>query len=197
MLTAAQIRAARALLRWSAHELADRSGVSWTTIQRMESQDGVPSAIARNLEKVRNTLEDAGVKDEISLIVSGGIKDGADLAKALALGADAVAIGTGAMIAMGCVVCLRCHEGKCAFGIGTQDPELMARLNIEAAAQKVANYIQAMTYEAVILAKAAGKTDLHNMEREDLRSLTLEACAMTGIPLVGTNYTFTEMFGFC
>ncbi len=61
MLTAAQIRAARALVRWSAHELAEKSGVSWTTIQRMESQDGVPSAIARNLEKVRGTLEDAGV----------------------------------------------------------------------------------------------------------------------------------------
>jgi hypothetical protein len=54
-----------------------------------------------------------------------------------------------------------------------------------------------MTYEAVILAKAAGKTKLHSMEREDLRSLTIEACAMTGIPLVGSNYTFGEMFGFC
>ena len=53
-----------------------------------------------------------------------------------------------------------------------------------------------MTNEAVILAQAAGKTALANMEREDLRSLTLEACAMTGIPLVGTNFTFTEAFGF-
>jgi len=61
----------------------------------------------------------------------------------------------------------------------------------------VANYIQAMTYETVLLAKAAGKTKLANLEREDIRSLTLEACAMTGIPLVGTNFTFTEMFGFC
>jgi glutamate synthase domain-containing protein 2 len=137
-----------------------------------------------------------GVKEEVSLIVSGGIKDGADVAKALALGADAVAIGTGAMVAMGCVVCLRCHEGKCAFGIGTQDPERRKRLDIDAAAQRVANYIQGMTCEAVILAKAAGKTALANMEREDLRSLTLEACAMTGTPLVGTNFTFTEPFGF-
>ena len=119
------------------------------------------------------------------------------MAKAIALGADAVAIGTGAMIAMGCVVCLRCHEGKCPFGIGTQDPELRKKLDIDDAAEKVANYIKGMTYEAVILAKAAGKTMLQSMEREDLRSLTLEACAMTGIPLVGTNYTFMEMFGFC
>ncbi|MFQ5485597.1 MAG: glutamate synthase-related protein, partial [Desulfobacterales bacterium] len=141
-------------------------------------------------------LEEMGVKDEVSLIVSGGIKDGSDVAKALAMGANAVAIGTGAMIAMGCVVCLRCHEGKCAFGIGTQDPELRKRLDIDAAAQRVANYIKGMTYEAVILAKSAGKTALANMEREDLRSLTLEACAMTGVPLAGSNYTFTEPFGF-
>ena len=155
---------------------------------------GIPTLPAV-VQAVR-ALEEMGVKDEVSLVVSGGIKDGADVAKALALGADAVAIGTGAMIAMGCVVCLRCHEGKCAFGIGTQDPELRKRLDIDEAAQRIANYIQGMTYEATILAKAAGKTALANLEREDLRALTLEACAMTGIPLVGTNFTFTEAFGF-
>ncbi len=138
-----------------------------------------------------------GVKDEVSLIVGGGIKDGADVAKALALGADAVALGTSVMVAMGCTVCLRCHEGKCAFGIGTQDPERRKRLDIDKAAKQVANYITAMTAEAVLLAKACGKTQLKSLEREDVRSLTLEACAMTGIPLVGQNYTFGEMFGFC
>jgi glutamate synthase domain-containing protein 2 len=156
---------------------------------------GIPTLPAL-IQAVR-ALEEMGVKDEVSLIVSGGIKDGADVAKALALGADAVAIGTGAMIAMGCVVCLKCHEGKCPWGIGTQDPELRKNLDIDAAAQRVANYIRAMTYETVLLAKAAGKTKLSNLEREDIRSLTLEACAMTGIPLVGTNFTFTEMFGYC
>jgi glutamate synthase domain-containing protein 2 len=155
---------------------------------------GIPTLPA--LVQAVRALEEMGVKEEVSLLISGGIKDGADVAKALALGADAVAIGTGAMIAMGCVVCLRCHEGNCAFGIGTQDPERRKKLVIDEAAQKVANYIQGMTYEATLLAKAAGKTALANMEREDLRSMTLEACAMTGIPLVGTNFTFTEQFGF-
>jgi glutamate synthase domain-containing protein 2 len=155
---------------------------------------GIPTLPA--LVQAVRALEEMGVKEEISLVVSGGIRDGSDVVKALALGADAVAIGTGAMVAMGCMVCLRCHEGKCAFGIGTQDPELRKKLDIDDAAQKVANYIQGMTYEAVLIAKAAGKTALANMEREDLRSMTLESCAMTGIPLVGTNYTFTDAFGF-
>jgi glutamate synthase domain-containing protein 2 len=155
---------------------------------------GIPTLPA--LVQAVRALEEMGVKEEISLMVSGGIRDGSDVVKALAIGADAVAIGTGAMIAMGCVVCLRCHEGKCAFGIGTQDPERRKKLNIDDAAQSVANYIQGMTYEAVLIAKAAGKTALANMEREDLRSMTLESCAMTGIPLMGTNYTFTEPFGF-
>jgi glutamate synthase domain-containing protein 2 len=155
---------------------------------------GIPTLPA--LVQAVRALEEMGVRQEISLIVSGGIKDGADVAKALALGADAVALGTSVMVAMGCVVCLRCHEGKCAFGIGTQDPERRKKLDIDAAAQRVANYITGMTCEATLLAKAAGKTALANMEREDLRSMTLEACAMTGIPLVGSNYTFGEEFGF-
>jgi len=154
---------------------------------------GIPTLPA--LVQATRAIEDMGVKDEFSLIVSGGIRDGADVAKALALGADAVAIGTGANIAMGCISCQKCHEGVCPVGICTQDPELREKL-VDDAAQRVANYITAMTNEAIIIAKAAGKTKLSNLEREDIRSMTLEACAMTGIPLIGTNFTFTEPFGF-
>ena len=155
---------------------------------------GIPTLPA--LVQATRAIEDMGLKGEFSLIVSGGIKDGADVAKALALGADAVGIGTGANIAMGCTACSQCHEGICGSGICTQDPKYRKLLK-EDAAERVANYITAMTNEAIIIAKAAGKTKLANLEREDIRSLTLEACAMTGIPLVGTNFTFTDRFGFC
>lgn len=155
---------------------------------------GIPTMPA--LVQAVRTLEEIGMKNEMSIIVSGGIKDGADIAKALAIGADAVAIGTGAMVAMGCRVCLNCHKGSCAFGIGTQNPDQRNNLNIDEAAERVANYIRGMTNEAVLLAKAAGKTKLRNLEREDLRTLTLEACAMTGIPLAGSDYVFGERFGF-
>jgi methylamine---glutamate N-methyltransferase subunit C len=155
---------------------------------------GIPTMPA--LVQAVRTLEEMGVKEEMSLIISGGITDGSELAKALALGADAVAIGTGAMVAMGCRVCMNCQAGKCAFGIGTQDPELRKKLDIEEAAERVANYIKGMTAEAILLAKAAGKTKLKNLEREDLRALTLEACAMTGVPLVGSDLVIGQGFGF-
>ena len=191
---------------WEDVKIAVKAGVDGIVIDGTEAGTGAAPVVASNnlgiptlpaLVQATRALEDMGVKEEISLVVSGGIKDGADVAKAIALGADAVAIGTGAMVAMGCTVCLRCQDGRCAFGIGTQDPKLRKNLDIEKAARQVANYIQAMTNEAVIIAKAAGKTKLHSLEREDLRSMTLEACAMTGIPLIGSNYTFGEQFGFC
>jgi hypothetical protein len=83
------------------------------------------------------------------------------------------------------------HTGRCPVGITTQDPELEARLILDDAADAVVNFVQAMTMELQMLARACGKADVHDLEPEDMRALTLEASMITGIPLAGTDFVLT------
>jgi glutamate synthase domain-containing protein 2 len=149
-------------------------------------------------------LQELGQHRKVQLIVSGGIRSGADVAKALALGADAVAIGTAALIALGdndpalddeyralgsTAGCYDdWHEGRDPAGITTQDPVLAARLDPVRAGRRLANYLTVMTLEAQAIARACGKSHLHNLEPEDLVALTLEAAAMAQVPLAGTEW---------
>jgi hypothetical protein len=84
--------------------------------------------------------------------------------------------------------CYFCHTGKCPVGVTTQDPELIKRLDVESAALRVYNLLHSMTLECQMLARGCGKTDIHNLEPEDLAALTIESAAMTGLPLAGTNW---------
>jgi glutamate synthase domain-containing protein 2 len=156
------------------------------------------------LRQAVEALQELGQHRKVQLIISGGIRSGADVAKALAMGADAVSIGTAALIALGCNqaihvedyralgtepgACRHCHTGRCPVGIATQDPSLESRLDIEEGARRIRNYLTVLTMEAQTLARACGKSHLHNLEPEDLAALTVEAAAMAGIPLAGTDW---------
>jgi glutamate synthase domain-containing protein 2 len=168
----------------------------------LQDHTGIPTLAA--IVEARRALEDLGVFGGVQLIAAGGIKSGVDVAKALALGADACYIGTAALIALNCNrplfledyealgtrpgFCHHCHTGRCPVGVTTQDPELMARLEIDEAAQRVANFLLAMTLEVQMIARACGKANVHDLDPDDLRALTIEAAAITGIPLVGTSW---------
>jgi len=156
----------------------------------------IPPAVA--------ALQELGVHREVQLVVSGGIRSGADVAKALALGADAVSIGTAALIAMGdnapehaeAYAALGTapgfydgwQAGRDPAGISTQDDALAARFDPELGARRLTNYLRVMTLEAQTLARACGKSHVHNLEPEDLVALTVEAAAMARVPLAGTGW---------
>jgi glutamate synthase domain-containing protein 2 len=172
---------------------------------------GIPTLAA--VRQAADALEDLNMTGVVQLIVSGGIRSGADAAKALALGADAVSIGQGILVSLGCNsssymhkgqhidvtaeytalgtrpgMCHHCHTGRCPVGVTTQDAILEQRLEVETGAHRVRNYLKTLTMELTMLARACGKQDVHHLEREDLVALTVESAAMAGVPLAGTHW---------
>jgi glutamate synthase domain-containing protein 2 len=163
---------------------------------------GLPTLSA--IRPAVQALQDLGMHRTVQLIVSGGVRNGADAAKCLALGADAVSIGTAALIALGdndphledeyrklgstAGAYDDWHEGRDPAGITTQDPQLTARLDPIGAGRRLANFLTVMTLEAQAIARACGKSHLHNLEPEDLVALSVEAAAMARVPLAGTEW---------
>jgi glutamate synthase domain-containing protein 2 len=172
---------------------------------------GIPTLPAVRI--AAEALRDLGKSHEVQLVVSGGIRSGADVAKALALGATAVSIGVGSLLALGCNrstyrrdgqdhdatadyaaigtapgFCHHCHTGLCPVGVTTQDPELEKRLDPEVGARWMTNYLKALTMELTAIARACGKSNVHHLERDDLAALTVEAAAMAQVPLAGTDW---------
>jgi len=160
---------------------------------------GIPTLPAVKLAV--DALQELDMHRKVQLVVSGGIRTGADVAKALALGADAVSIGVAALIALGDNAPELEDEyaaigsaagfyddwqaGRDPAGISTQDDELATRFDPVLGGRRLANYLRVLTLETQTLARACGKSHVHNMEPEDLVALTIEASLMTGVPLAG------------
>lgn len=163
---------------------------------------GIP--ILPAIPQAIQALQEMGMHRKVQLIVSGGIRTGADVAKAMALGADAVAIGTAALIALGdnhprldkelkeigsgAGYYDDWQNGRDPAGITTQDPELSKRLDPVEGGRHLANYLRVLVLEAQTMARACGKSHLHNLDPEDLVALNVEAAAMARVPLAGTNW---------
>jgi glutamate synthase domain-containing protein 2 len=139
-------------------------------------RDNVGIPIEAAIAAVDKKLNDQGIRNEVSVIASGGIRNSADLAKSIALGADAVYIGTASLIALGCRVCGNCYRGLCPWGIATQQPDLVNRIDTDVGSQHVANLIHAWTLELSELMGAAGINSIESLRgnRERLRGYMLD-----------------------
>lgn len=113
--------------------------------KRIRDNVGIPIELA--IATVDQRLREERIRDRVSIIASGGIRNSSDVVKAIALGSDAVAIGTAALCALGCHICASCHTGRCAWGLATQDPELTGRLDPEKGAERLINLVNAWTRE--------------------------------------------------
>jgi glutamate synthase domain-containing protein 2 len=144
---------------------------------------GVPVLPA--LANARKTMD--RMKADQDLLIGGGFSKGADVAKALALGADAVFMGFPLMIAMGCEYCRECTKGQCPMGIATQDPKLRKKLDMKKAVSSVVNYVRACTEEVKMAAGATGNRNVHGMKKYDLLALNLEISKILGLKAVGLD----------
>ncbi len=142
---------------------------------------GVPTLPA--LVEARRIMDNMKAKQE--LLIGGGFSTGADVAKALALGADAVFLGFPLMIAMGCEYCKECYKGQCPGGIATQDPKLRKKFDMKKSVDAVVNYIGSCTEELKMAAGATGNRNIHGLNKKDLVALSLDASKMLGVRSIG------------
>lgn len=156
-----------------------RGGGTGSSPLLLREASSVPTVYA--LHRARKYLDAAGAKD-IALIITGGLRLSSDFAKAIAMGADAVAVGTGALMAAACQQYRICGSGKCPMGIATQDEELRSRLKVDAAARRVANYLKVSLEELKTYARITGHRRLHDLSVSDLCTISREISEYTDIP---------------
>lgn len=155
-----------------------RGGATGSSPYFLREATTVPTVYA--LCRARKYLD--SVRSDISLVITGGLRVSSDFAKAIAMGADAVAVASGALIAAACQQYRICGSGNCPVGIATQDPGLRARMKVEASARRVANYLNVSLKELKTFARITGHSDLHDLSVEDLVTINREISEFTNIP---------------
>lgn len=155
-----------------------RAGATGASPKLVKMATSVPSMYA--LHRAKKYLKEKNI-NYVSLIITGGLRVSSDFVKALAMGADAIAIGTAALMAIGCQQYRICHTGKCPMGITTQDPELRARFNIEESSKGLKNYLQASTDEMKDFARLTGNCDVRDLSLSDLCTTNSEISDYTDI----------------
>lgn len=155
-----------------------RPGATAAAPKYIKAATSIPTVYA--LHRARKVLDEANARD-VSLVITGGLRTSSDFIKALAMGADAVAIATAAMIAVGCQQYRVCHTGKCPVGVATQAPELRSRLDIGKSAKRVANYLRAVKDELEAFTRLTGNDDVHGLDVRDLCTVNSEISGHTGI----------------
>jgi glutamate synthase domain-containing protein 2 len=141
---------------------------------------GIPTLAA--IIEAEEALGEIGRRDDIEIILMGGMRDGVDAVKGLCLGADAVAFGTSVIIAGGCIACMQCHVGQCVTGIATQDPEHEERYHAEVEAQNIHRFLESVRWQIASITQGLGHTDVRQLSRDDLVAVTPDAAAITGLP---------------
>jgi glutamate synthase domain-containing protein 2 len=171
-------------------KIAVKDGFDFIELDGMQGSTGAGSAevidyvgtptLSAIIEAI-DALESIGRRQDIQLVLMGGIRDGIDAVKALALGADAVGFGTSTIIAGGCIACMQCHVGQCVTGIATQDPEHEARYDPEREAQNIHRFLESVRWQIAAITDALGHNSVRGLNRDDLVAVTPEAARITGL----------------
>ncbi len=172
-------------------KIAVKDGFDFIELDGMQGSTGAGSAevleyvgiptVAAIIEAI-DALNEIHSRDKIQIVLMGGLRDGIDAVKALALGADAVAFGTSTLIAGGCIACMQCHIGQCVTGIATQDPEHEKRYKPTVEAENIHRYLEAVRWQIAAITHALGHDNVRQLGHDDLVALTPEAAAITGLP---------------